>query len=90
MPIRENSVARPDRANVLRAVRVLEEYIAVAAIGVNAVVVAGIVRVGNVDGTVDNWDIVLSVCLKHVEEILAFLNTERIRVLSEIAVLEHV
>jgi hypothetical protein len=54
MPIREYGVAWPHRSNVLAAVRVIQEYTTVIAIGVDAVIVACVVGVRDVDGRVNN------------------------------------
>ena len=50
VPVGENCVAGPNGSNVLTAVRVVQEHTTVIAISVDAVVVAGIVGVGDVDG----------------------------------------
>jgi len=54
VPIREHSIARPHRSDVLATVGVVQEHATIIAIRVDAVVVAGIVGVGNVDGGVND------------------------------------
>ena len=71
VPIREDRVAGPHRSNVLRAIRIGQEYSTVIAVSVNAVVVAGIVGVGDVDGRIN--DAGLELVLSEIRVIL--LNT---------------
>ena len=54
VPIGENCVAGPNGPNVLTAVRVVQEHTTVIAVSVDAVVVAGVVGVGDVDGGINN------------------------------------
>jgi len=66
VPIRENCVAGPHRSNILAAVRVVQEHTAVVAVSVNAVIVTGIVGVGDVDGRINDAETMLvlrSICL---------------------------
>jgi hypothetical protein len=54
VPIREYGVTGPDRSNVLTAVRVVQEHTTIVAISVDAVVVACVIGVRDVDRRVDN------------------------------------
>jgi hypothetical protein len=54
VPIRENGVTWPDGSDVLASVRVVQEYTTIVAVSVDAVIVAGVVGIGDVDGRVDN------------------------------------
>ena len=49
VPIGEDCVTRPHRSDILAAIRIVQEDATVIAISVDAVVVAGIVGVGDVD-----------------------------------------
>ena len=57
VPVGENCVTWPNGSNVLRAIRIIQEHAAVITISVDAVVVTGIVRVGNVDGRINDASI---------------------------------
>ena len=50
VPIGEHCVTGPHRSNVLRTVGIVQEHTTVIAVSVDAVVVAGIVGIGDVDG----------------------------------------
>lgn len=60
VPIREHCVTGPDGSNILAAVRIVQEDTTVIAISVDAVVVAGVVGVGDVDGGVNNAEVMLA------------------------------
>ena len=62
----------------------------VIAVGVYRVVVTGIVRIRNVNGRVDDRDIVLSSIMKALEELLSRSVRESVLVVREVTVLEHV
>jgi len=54
VPIREHRVTWPDGSDVLAAVGVVQENTTVVTVGVDAIVIACIVRIGDVNGGVDN------------------------------------
>ena len=66
VPVGENCVAGPNGSNVLTAVRVVQEHTTVIAISVDAVVVAGVVGIGNVDGRINDPVLVLVLHLMRV------------------------
>ena len=66
VPIGEHSVTWPHGTNILAAVRVVQEYTTVIAISVDAVVVAGIVGVGDVDGRINDAGLSLVLNLMRV------------------------
>jgi hypothetical protein len=66
VPIGEYCVTRPHRSDVLRTIGVVQEDTTVIAVSVDAVVVAGVVGVGNVNGRVDNTVIILAQSLMHM------------------------
>ena len=90
MPVGEDCVAWPYRADILAAVWVRQEDSAVVAISVDGVVVGGVVRIRNVDRGVYDWDEVLAVCVETFEKGLAFRVWIGVLVVGEVAVLEHV
>lgn len=59
MPIGEHCVTGPHRSNVLRTVGIVQEHTTVIAVSVDAVVVAGVVGVGDVDGGINNAETML-------------------------------
>jgi hypothetical protein len=59
VPIREYCVTGPHGSNILSAVRIVQEHTTVIAISVDAVVIAGIVRVGNIDGRINDAEAML-------------------------------
>jgi hypothetical protein len=59
VPIREHCVTGPDGSNILAAVRIVQEDTTVIAISVDAVVVAGVVGVGNIDGRINDTSCML-------------------------------
>ena len=54
VPVGEHGVAGPDGSDVLAAVRIVQEDTTVVAVSVDAVVVAGIVGVGNVNSRIND------------------------------------
>lgn len=89
-PIREDSVPRPNRTNVLATIRVLKEHIRLVTPVVDIVRITSVGRVGNVDRRIDNRDKVLVVAMQPVKEILDARSRERDRIRREIAILVHV
>jgi hypothetical protein len=59
VPIGEHCVAWPHRSNVLSTVRIVQEHTTVIAVSVNAVVIAGIVGIGDIDGRINDTEVML-------------------------------
>jgi len=59
VPVGEHCVTGPHRSDVLATVGIGQEYTAVIAISVDAVIVAGIVGVGDVDGRINDAEAML-------------------------------
>ena len=72
MPIREDRVTGPHRTDVLATVGVLQEHTTVVAVCVDAVVVAGIVGVGDVNGRVNNAEAMLALGLMYTSLLVAY------------------
>ena len=60
MPIGKNRVTWPHRTNILTPIGVVQEHATIVTVSIDAVVVAGIVRVGNVNGRVNDAEIMLA------------------------------
>lgn len=54
------------------------------------VIVRGIVGIRNVNGRIDDWDVVLFICDQTINELLAFIVRESIWIIDEVSVLKHV
>ena len=89
-PIREDSVPWPYSAEILTSVRVLEECSRLVAASVGVVGIAGILRVRDVDGRINNRYKVLPIPVQPAEEIGSLGRWEGDRVKGEVAVLVHV
>ena len=63
MPVGEHCVAGPHGSNVLRTIGIIQEHATVVAVSVDAVVVAGIIRIGDVNGRINNAELILVLCL---------------------------
>lgn len=59
MPVGEDRVAGPHRTDVLAVVGVSQEDTPIIAVSVDAIVVAGIVGVGDVDGRINDAGLML-------------------------------
>jgi hypothetical protein len=72
VPIGKHSVTWPHGSDVLATVRVVQEHATVVTVSVDAVVVAGIVGVGNVDGRVDDARVTLVLMLMPDNALVAY------------------
>jgi hypothetical protein len=72
VPIGKHSVTWPHGSDVLATVRVVQEHATVVTVSVDAVVVAGIVGVGNVDGRVDDARMILVLMLMPDNALVAY------------------
>jgi hypothetical protein len=63
VPIREYCVTWPHGSNILSAVRIVQEHTTIIAVSVDAVVVAGIVGVGDVNSRINDAVVMLGLRL---------------------------
>lgn len=66
MPIREDCVTRPHRTDILAVVGVSQEDTTIIAVSVDAVVVAGIVGIGDINGRINDTELMLVLRLMRV------------------------
>ena len=57
MPIGENCVAGPNGSNILATIRVVQENATIVTVSVDAVIIAGIIRIRDVDSRIDNAEL---------------------------------
>jgi len=72
VPVGEDGISGPYGSNVLAAVGVLQEHTTIIAVSVDAVVVAGIVGVGDVNGRVNNAEAMLALGLMYTSLLVAY------------------
>lgn len=90
MPVWEDGVAGPDISNILVAVAILEPDAGLMAIPVDAVVVRGIVRVGDVERRVHDGNVVLALGMQSGKESFARSDWESVGVVGEVPILKHI
>ena len=57
VPIGENCVAGPNGSNILATIRVVQENATIVTVSVDAVIIAGIIRIRDVDSRIDNAEL---------------------------------
>ena len=88
VPIGENSEAGPDSTDVLGAISILHENVQLMTTAVDRVSISLVIRVGDVDGRVDDSNVVLAVSVESIDELLALVVREGVGDILKVAVLE--